>query len=66
MTKICDVKLKIKNLNIKIDKTITIQVLNSINLSFIKFFDILNHKARIKKKLSIFESFAKLLKNQKL
>lgn len=58
MTKIYDIKSKIEDLDIIIDKTIIIQVLNTLNSSFIQFFGILSHETRDKKKLLTLKSFA--------
>lgn len=40
MTKIRDIKLEIKNLEITINEVITIQVFNSLDSFFTLFFDI--------------------------
>ncbi len=48
MSKICDVKSEIEDLEITIDEAIKIQVLNSLDSSFAKFFSILSHEAREK------------------
>ena len=66
MTKIRNVKSEIEDLEITIDKAITIEVLNSLDLSFILFFGILSHDIREKAKLSILESLAKSLEDKKL
>ena len=66
MTKICDVKSEIEDLEITMDKAITIQVLNLLNSSFTQFFSILSHNIREKAKLPTLESLAKFLKNKKL
>lgn len=65
MTIIYNIKSEIEQLDIIIDKTITIQVFNFLDLSFALFLSILSHEARKKKKLSIFKSLNKLLGKQK-
>lgn len=50
MTKIRDVKLKIEDLKITMDKAIIIQVLNFDNFFFTQFLDILSHEARERNK----------------
>lgn len=66
MTKIWDVKSEIENLEITMDETIMIQVLNSLNFSFAQFLGILSHEAREKDKLLTFESPAKSFKDEEL
>ena len=51
MTKICDMKSEIKDLEIIMDEAITIQVLNFLDYSFAQFFGIMSLKAR-KKEIS--------------
>ena len=62
MTKIRDVKSEIVDLEITIDETITIQVLNSLDSSFTQLLGIRSHEAREKKQLLTLESFAKSLR----
>lgn len=66
MTKIRDIKSKIENLEITMDKAIIIQVLNLFNSSFIQILNILSYDTRKKAKLPILESLAKSLKDKKL
>lgn len=63
MTKIRNVKSKDEDFAITIDKTITIQILNSLDLSFTQFLQILSHEAREKAKLLILGSLAKFLED---
>lgn len=65
MTKICDIKSEIEDLDITMDEVITIQVLNSFNLSFTLFLSILSYKVKEKAKLSTLESLAKSLEIKK-
>ena len=65
MTKIWDVKLEIEDLEITIDKAITIQVLNSLNSFFAQLLGILSHEAREKDKLSTLKNLAKSLEDKK-
>ncbi len=66
MTKIQDVKSKIKDLEITMDEAITIQVLNSLNSFFTQFLGILSHDAREKDKLPTLENLAKSLEDKEL
>lgn len=66
MTKIQDIKSEIEDLEIIIDKTIIIQVLNFLNTFFAYFLGILSHEAKKKNKLSIFENLTKFLKDKEL
>ncbi len=66
MTKICEVRFEIEDLEITINETITIQVFNSLNFSFAKFLGILSHEAREKERAPTLESLAKLLENEEL
>lgn len=66
MTKIRDIKSKIEDLDFRINKAITIQVLNILNLSFEHFLSILSYEAREKEKLPILKSLAKLLEDEEL
>lgn len=66
MTKIRDIKSEIENLNITIDKAITIWDLNSLNLFFVQFVCILSYKTKEKEKLFTLKSITKLLKNKEL
>ena len=66
MTKIRNIKSKIEDLAITIDKAITIQVLNSLDSSFTQFLSILSYKAREKEKLLSLKSFAKSLEDKQL
>lgn len=66
MTKIQDVKSEIEDLNITIDKTITFQVLNSIDSFFAWFLGILSYDAREKEQLLILESLVKSFKDKQL
>lgn len=66
MTKICNIKLEIKYLEITIDKTITIQVLNFFNLFFAQFLGILSYKAKEKEKLTLLKNLTKFLEDEKL
>lgn len=66
MTKIYNIKSKIKDLKITIDEAITIQILNLFDLFFTQFPGILSYNAKKKTKLFIFESLTKLLKDKKL
>lgn len=66
MTKICNVKSEIEDLEIIIDEAITIQVLNFLDLFFAQFLSIFNYKAREKEKLSLFKNFTKFLEDEEL
>lgn len=66
MTKIRNIKSKIEVLDITMDKAITIQVFNYLDLFFAQFFSILSYEAREKEKPPTFESLAKLLKDKEL
>lgn len=66
MIKICDLKTEIEELDITMNKVITILVFNFFHLFFVQFFGILSHEAREKEKLATLESFAKFLENKKL
>ena len=59
-------KSEIKNLEITIDETITIQVLNSLDFFFTQFLGILSHIAKEKEKLFTLKNLAKFLENKKL
>lgn len=66
MTKIQEIKSEIKDLEIIIDKAITIQDLNSFDSFFVQFLDILSYKIREKEKLPILKSLARSLKDKEL
>ena len=66
MTKIWDVKSEIEDLEITINKTITIQVMNSLDSSFTQFSGILSHDAREKDKLSTLKNLARSLEDEEL
>lgn len=66
MTKTCNIKSAIKDLQITIDEAITIQVLNSLNSFFTQFLGILCYKAKKKAVLLILENLAKCLEDKKL
>ena len=66
MTKVQDIKSKIKDLKITIDKAIMIQVFNSLYSLFAQFLGILSHKVREKKQLFKLENLAKLLEHKEL
>lgn len=66
MTKIYNVKLEIEDLEITIDKAITIQVLNSLDSFFMQFFNILSYETREKEKFFSLESLTKSLEDKKL
>ncbi len=66
MTKIQDVKSKIEDLEITMDETITIQVLNRFDSSFAQFLGIFSPKAREKEQLPKLENLAKSLEDEEL
>lgn len=66
MIKIRNVKSEIKDLEITINKAITIQVLNFLNSSFMQFLSILSYEAREKNKLLTLKNRAKSLEDKKL
>ncbi len=66
MTKICDIKSEIEDLEITIDEAIIIPVSNFLDSSFTQFFGILSHEAREKAKLPTLESWAKSLEHEEL
>lgn len=66
ITKIRDVKSKIEDLKITMDKAITIQVFNSLDSFFAQVLDIPSHKAREKNKLPALENLAKSLEDEEL
>ena len=65
MTRICDVYSEIEDLEITINKVIMIQLLNTFDTFFVQFPGILSHKAGKKEKLSILESLAQSLEDEK-
>ncbi len=66
MTKIHDVKFEIEDLEIIINWTITMQVLNCLDFSCTKFLGILSHEARRREKCPTLESLAKFLEDEEL
>lgn len=66
MNKICDLKFEIEDLEITINKAITIKILNSLDFFSAQSLSILSHQAWEKKNLSIFESLAIFLEDKKL
>lgn len=66
MTKIQDVKTKIENLKITMNKAIIIQVFNFLDSFFVQFLDILSYKSRKKDKVLTLKMLDKFLKYKKL
>ena len=66
MTKIREHKSEIKDLEVIMDKGITIQIQNSLDSSFTKFLGILSHEARDKDKFITLENLAKSLEDKEL
>lgn len=65
ITKICNIKSKIEDLQITMDEAITIQVLSSLDYFFTQFLGILSRKARKKAVLPTLENLAKFLEDKK-
>ena len=65
MQKIRNMKLEIKDLEISINKVITIKVLNFLSSFFIRFLCILSYKVRKKVKFLSLKSLTKLLEDKK-